>query len=103
MLLTVARAVVDQLVAGFARATERMRQIHTDLRTAPVVDQTLVHAARFLFLVLVPGTVRVLVAHLLHGYAHAAGLVVTAIELGERVAFVRGLLCGRIRTSTGPS
>lgn len=93
VILTVARAVVDQLVAGLARAAERVRQVDADLRTSAVVDQTLVHAARFLFLVLVPGTVRVLVAHLVHGYAHAAGLVVAAVELGERVALVRGFFC----------
>lgn len=92
-VLTVARAVVDQLVAGIASAAERVRQIHADLRTTAVVDQTLVHAARLLFLVLVAGTVRGLVAHLRHGYAYTAtGLVVAAVELGERIAFVHGFL-----------
>lgn len=92
-VLTVARVVVDQLVAGIASAAERVRQVHADLRTTAVVDQTLVHAARLLFLVLVAGTVRGLVAHLRHGYAYTAtGLVVAAVELGERIAFVHGFL-----------
>lgn len=92
-VLTVTRAVVDKLVAGIASAAERVREIHADLRTTAVVDQTLVHAARLLFLVLVAGTVRSLVAHLRHRYAYtAAGLVVAAVKLGERIAFVHGFL-----------
>lgn len=90
IILTVASAVVDQLVSRFAGAPERVRQIDANLRTPAVIVQTLVHVARVLLLVFETGTVHVLVAHLLHGYAHAAGLVVAAIELGERVAFMHG-------------
>lgn len=91
-VLTVTRVVADQLVAGLAGAAERVWQIDADLRASAVVDQTLVDSARVLLFVFVPGAVGFLVAHLRHGYTYAAGLVVTAIELGERVTSVHWFL-----------
>jgi len=85
---TVTRVVVDELVAGLAGAAERVGQIDADLRAASVVDQTLVHVTRFLFLVLEPGTVHVLVTYLLHGYAYATRLVVATVKLCVRIALV---------------
>lgn len=85
---TVTRVVIDELVAGLAGTAERVRQIDTDLRTASVVDQTFIHVACFLFLVLRPGTVHFLVAHLLQRYAYTTSLIVAAVELGEWVTFV---------------
>jgi len=87
-ILTVTCVIVDELVAGLAGAAERVGQVDADLRTASVVDQTLVHVARLLFLVLEPGTVHVLVTHLLHGYAYATRLVVAAVKLRVRIALV---------------
>lgn len=87
-ILTVTRVVADEFVAGLAGAAVSVRQIDANLRTASVVDQTLVHVARFLFLVLEPGTVHVLVTHLLHGYAYATRFVGAAVELRVRVALV---------------
>lgn len=70
-----------------------MWQIDAELRTAAVVEKTLVHAARVLLLVLGPGTVHDLVAHLLHGNAHAAGLIAAAVKLRQGIASVHRFFC----------